>query len=379
MKVNPLGSSSWEKVIRQIKIWVLIPHLPSDDPNIQYYYDFSQSLAEYTKVFNEWQADWVWQPVTLEDFREVIDRICASANGKSPFILNLCDGDEINGSPGISVVKYLREKGVSFSGADENFYDITTSKATMKKAFDLFDVPTPVWEQILSPSQDVTGIFERLGTPLILKPAVSGGSMGVSVKNVVHNENELSEQVKHLYTGYHGWNLTLDGLVAEQFIKGPEFTTLIVGSYDKPDDCIIYEPVERNFHPSLPETEKFLSFDRLWEFYEKESAMPDGGNFYEYALPDEQLIPSLKQITLDAYIAVKGKSYARFDIRMDRESGKLFVLEANAQCGLSEDEDNTSIGAILRVSKKSFSQLIREIIQDALNKSKLERPAKKTI
>lgn len=379
MKVNPLGPSSWEKVIRQIKIWVLIPHLPSDDPNIQYYYDFSQSHAEYTKVFNEWQANWVWQPVTLVDFREVIDRICASANGKSPFILNLCDGDEVNGSPGISVVKYLEEKGVSHSGADEMFYDITTSKATMKKAFDQYDVATPVWEQILSPSQDVSGIFERLGSPLILKPAVSGGSMGVSVKNVVHNEQQLTEQVKHLYSGYHGWNLTLDGLVAEQFIKGPEFTTLIVGSYEKPDDCIIYEPVERNFHPSLPETEKFLSFDRLWEFYEKESAMPDGGNFYEYALPKEELIPSIKQITLDAYKAVKGKSYARFDIRMDRESGKLFVLEANAQCGLSEDEDNTSIGAILRVSKKSFSQLIREIIQDALNKRKLGKPAKKTI
>ncbi|MFL5772494.1 MAG: hypothetical protein ACJ75F_05000, partial [Flavisolibacter sp.] len=81
MKVNPSGPSSWEKVVRQIKIWVLVPHLPSDDPNIQYYYDFSQSLAEYTSVFSEWKADWVWQPVTLQDFTQVIDKICASANG----------------------------------------------------------------------------------------------------------------------------------------------------------------------------------------------------------------------------------------------------------------------------------------------------------
>jgi D-alanine-D-alanine ligase len=379
MKVNPSGPSSWEKVVRQIKIWVLVPHLPSDDPNIQYYYDFSQSLAEYTSVFSEWKADWVWQPVTLQDFTQVIDKICASANGRSPFILNLCDGDEINGSPGISVVKYLEEKGASYSGADEFFYHVTTSKATMKKAFDQHGVPTPAWEQILSPDQDITGIFQRLGSPLILKPAVSGGSMGVSVKNVVHNEQQLLDQVNHLYNGYHGWDLTLDGLIAEEFINGPEFTTLIVGSSENPDECILYEPVERNFHHSLPDTEKFLSFDRLWEFYEKESAMPDGGNFYEYALPDKKLIPSIKQITLEAYKAVKGKSYARFDIRMDSKSGKLFVLEANAQCGLSEDENNTSIGAILRVSKKTFSQLIREIIQDALNKRKLEKPAKKTI
>ena len=35
------------------------------------------------------------------------------------------------------------------------------------------------------------------------------------------------------------------------------------------------------------------------------------------------------------------------------------MLEVNAQCGLSEDEDYTSIGAILRYSGKTFSDLVR--------------------
>jgi len=42
------------------------------------------------------------------------------------------------------------------------------------------------------------------------------------------------------------------------------------------------------------------------------------------------------------------------------------MLEVNSQCGLSEDEDQTSIGAILRLSGKSFAELVFEIIQDAL-------------
>ena len=45
---------------------------------------------------------------------------------------------------------------------------------------------------------------------------------------------------------------------------------------------------------------------------------------------------------------------------------KLYVLEVNAQCGISEDEDYTSIGAILRFSKGSFSQVVRAILDDAL-------------
>jgi D-alanine-D-alanine ligase len=326
-------------------------------------------MKEFQQVFDELKLDWKWQPVTIHNFRKVIDMIATSENGKLPYILNLCDGDEINGVPGISVIHYLQEKGLCFSGASTDFYLNTTSKITMKKFFDAAGVSTPKWETVYDKEQSIEGIFDRLGSPLILKPSISGGgSMGISVKNVVNNEKELREQVQFLYDGYHGWNLTSDGLIIEQFINGPEFTTLIVGSYDRPDECIHYQPAERIFHSSLPDTERFLSFDRLWEFYENESAMPGKGNFYEYALPAKDLIPALHQITLDAYIAVQGSGYARLDIRMDAKTKKLYMLEVNAQCGLSDDEDHTSIGAILRLSAKSFTQLIAEIIQDGFRK-----------
>ena len=61
----------------------------------------------------------------------------------------------------------------------------------------------------------------------------------------------------------------------------------------------------------------------------------------------------------------RGKGYTRVDIRMDDQTKALYVLEVNAQCGISEDENFTSIGAILRFEGKSFSQLIIEILNDA--------------
>src|SRR5262249_50446000 len=144
----------------QLKIWLLIPQVVSDDPNIQYYYDFSQGLDEYKKVFDEMRVDWKWQPVTLNNFRKVIDEIAFSANGKMPFVFNLCDGDEINGVPGISVINYLQEKGLCFSGSSADFYDITTSKITMKEAFDRAGVSTPKWETIRNKDQSIEGIFD---------------------------------------------------------------------------------------------------------------------------------------------------------------------------------------------------------------------------
>jgi D-alanine-D-alanine ligase len=271
----------------------------------------------------------------------------------------------------------LEEKGLLYTGSDEYFYDITTSKIPMKKAFDNANVPTAPWEAITTRKQNIDVILEKLGSPVIVKPSVSGGSMGVGVRNVVSTKEALHEQVQQMFDGYRGWQLTSDGIIAESFITGPEYTVLIVGSYDKPGKAKIYEPVERVFHPSLPDKEKFLSFDRLWEIYEEEQPMPEQGNFYEYALPDRTLVEDIKRISWDSFVATKGKGYTRVDLRMDSATGKIFVLEINAQCGLSEDEDYTSIGAILRLSGKTFTQLVVAIINDAYQRKKVAAKALK--
>ncbi len=351
-----------------MKIWVLAPYLQKGDDNIDYYYDFSQSIAEYTSAFEELDMEWVWQPITITDYAQIIDNIVAEKETGIvfPVVFNICDGDEINGSPGISVVKLLQQKGLVYTGADEYFYEITTSKIPMKLAFDQAAIPTARWEAIHSPGQQIAGIFERLGTPLIVKPAVSGGSMGLGIKNVVKNLADLQNQIDLMFAGYRGWDLTTDGIVVESFINGNEYTTLIVGSYDQPALATIYNPVQRVFHPSLPEEERILSFDRLWEVYEEEEPMPNDGNFYEYEAPDPSILDELKKTSWDAFVATKGKGYTRVDIRQDSITGKLYVLEVNAQCGLSEDEDYTSIGAILRLSNKTFSDLVKKIIHAAL-------------
>jgi D-alanine-D-alanine ligase len=357
------------RLLRPYFIWVLAPHLESEDANLNYYYDFSQSIAEYTKVFDELKAEWKWQPVTIHNYKEIIAGIAGTANGKTPLVFNLCDGDEVNGTPGVSVIHELEKYGLIYTGSDAHFYTITTSKIPMKKAFDKAGVASANWRVITDKKGSVKGICKRVGTPIIIKPAVSGGSMGVSVKNVVHSEEELTERVEEIKKGYRGWNLLADGLFVEQFITGPEYTTFITGSADDADNCKVYEPVQRVFHSSLPEAEKFLSFDRLWEIYEDEAPMPANENFYEYTPVEPSLVPALKNLSLDAYKSCGGKGYTRIDIRQDAVTGKLYMLEANAQCGLSEDENYTSIGAILKQSGVSFTEVIMEILKDALRRS----------
>lgn len=351
---------------KELFVWVLAPFVDTSDESLKYYYDYTQSIDEFTKAFKELKIKWKWQQVTNDDFKIVIDRIVKKSSPENTVIVNLCDGDEINQAPGVNVLRYLSKTGLCFTGADEYFYRTTTSKILMKRVFEARNVPTPPWEIITDEHSDAKNVFKKLGHPVIVKPAISGGSLGVGIRSVVSTPASLIAQYDKLQEGYHGWNLVDGGVFAEKFIEGPEYTTLIVGNSANVRECKIYLPVERAFNQKLPAHEKFLSFDRLWEIYENESPVHENEDFYTYQTPDQGLLKGICKLSFDAYRAVRGKGYGRIDLRMDCQTGKMYVLEVNAQCGLSEDENFTSIGAILRLSGSNFGSLIATILRNAL-------------
>jgi D-alanine-D-alanine ligase len=346
------------------KVWVFAPYLDTDDSKLKNYYDYTQSISEFEKVFSDLSCEWEWANITLQNLSSQVSRVKHSGP-KQNIVFNLCDGDEINGAPGLSVIHALKANQIPFTGAEAYFYEITTSKITMKEAFDRLGVSTAKWQKLNGHFD--SKLFEKIGSPAILKPAVSAGSMGITSMNVVSNETEYTQSINKIKIGYNGWKVDEAGLLAEQFILGREFTVLMVGSYNRPEAIKIYTPIELVFHSALPETEKFLSFDRLWATYEEESEMPNGEDPYDYVpVTDETLLNRIQKLSLDAFHSVKGTGYGRLDLRMDTKTNTLFVLEVNAQCGLSDDENTTSIGGILKYSKKTFTDLVSEILDDAL-------------
>ena len=352
-------------------MWVLVPTVETTDPNLAYYNDFSQGEAEYARAFAALATPWQWTPITMAGARATLEGARDAARAgmdRAPILFNLCDGDESNGSPGLSVIHLLNELGLDYTGADAHFFDITTSKIVMKRAFARANVPTSPWEVIPPDGANIAGIFDRLGAPLILKPAISAGSLGIGTKNVVSDEHALREQCATLQRGYRGWALGDGGIFVERFVQGPEFTTFIIGSHEAPARRVVYVPVERLFHEGLPETEKFLSFDRLWEIYEQEAPIGNDEYLWNYKPVTGALAEEIMRISWAAYAALGGRGYGRVDLRQDRATGALQVLEVNAQCGLSEDENHTSIGAILRFAETPFSTAVRQIIDEALER-----------
>ena len=366
----------WRIPSNQLFIWAFIPYRITEQGMISEFYDHSAYRQELADVFAELGIAWKWQPIALENMHAIVEEVADSSKEYIPLVLNYCDGfEELDGYPGFSLVKLLEEKGIIFTGADANFCHRCDNKILMKR--DLVDagVATAPYE-VIADINHIEGSCERLGTPLIVKPATSYGSHGISLSSVVFSDEQMRVQVQRLLCGQHGMHFPLNSIFVERFVNGSEFTVFIVGSAQKPEQIKVYRPMERVFHSSLPETEQFLAYDR--EKDEQESSLSPQEPLCHYQLVASELQERLCELSKRAYCAVGGNGYGRVDVRMDKVSQELFVLEVNPNCAVSsfpiaeecdsreaEKHWETSVGTILHFSGIPFTKVMLEIIAEA--------------
>jgi D-alanine-D-alanine ligase len=337
-------------------IWAFAPFALREGRLEGFDFDTLQTKRELAEAFRELGLAWIWQPVIDTNVESVI----AQVPREESVVLNLCDGIEEAGTPGLCVVEALERAAIPFTGADSQFYKISTSKLIMKEMLNAAGVATPAFEALSSGK--LVGICSRVGVPLLVKPDVGAASAGVFLRSKVSRDEDVAALRDELLIATTP--RFCDGRVAfaERFIDGPEFTVFVMGNWRDPGSVRCLPAVERVFNASIADEEKFLTFERYWGFYSEE--MPDGQPFYGYAACDPQLAAVIEEISRRAYLAVQGKGYGRVDLRRDRVTGELFVLEVNANCGLSED-DQTSTGCILRFAGMTLADLLRIILRDA--------------
>ena len=197
-------------------------------------------------------------------------------------VLNLCDGSELDGSPGITVVKALEASGIPFTGGSSFFFEITTHKVPLKARLLAHGVSTSPYVPLRTFPEDLTRLEAEVGYPAFIKPEVSSGSSGISIKSRVTNAREVMDRIAVLLGGEDGEFYRQSGLYAERFIDGPEFTVFVVSDKTAPIGARAYPPVQRLFHSDLPAHERFLSFDRYWSEFKEESRLSPDQPFYRY-------------------------------------------------------------------------------------------------
>jgi D-alanine-D-alanine ligase len=359
---------------RPLLVWAFIPCLSEEQDFSNEEFNPSYFEEELAEAFAELDVMWKLKLITLENMRAVTEEVAASQSQYFSVVLNYCAGlDEIDGSPGASVVKLLETKGIPFTGADSHFFEVGDSKILMKHAFIDAGVSTAPFE-VLKDANSIWGLCDRLVPPLIIKPSTSFGARGISLGSVVHTDKEVIAQFQHLQQGQHGMQILSNSIFVERFIKGREFTVFVIGDSQQPEQVKTYPPVETVFHSGVPETERFYTRE-LWtgEAEQRTPLKPDE-SLYRYELAPTELHSELCGLAKRAYCSIGATGYGRVDIRLDETTQEIFVLEVNPAPAITSqsltmgtEKPNTSkVGTILHLADISFSDLILAILAEAL-------------
>lgn len=254
--------------------------------------------------------------INLLNYKAVLDSL------KNTLVVNLCDGTEEDGFPGLTVVKYLENLRLPFTGSDSRFFYNTTSKPVLKRLLEQSGVSTAAFVEIRPENIEncVDQAAEIVKFPMIIKPSISYASISISKDSVVDTKHEAISQIKKVIQD------NPDGIFVETFLAGKEFSAVVTGS--EKAGVVVYPVAERVFNPELPEREKILAFDQYWDGYDLEGGKGNGSVLYWYALAAEEWQKELQKIAKEAYLACEGNGYGRVDIRTrNRNELDAVVLE----------------------------------------------------
>lgn len=348
-------------------VLVFAPYIERNGELFSEHYDLPEYRAEIDGWMKSLGASWDWRPITSANLKSELDLAEASAKTGRAVVFNLCDGTQADGYPGINVVIGLAKRRIPYTGADPDFYRNTTSKALSKVLFAKAGVPTAPSFLLKSGAADLDRAIDAIGFPIFIKPDVSAGSYGIQVDSACYDRASAERKIAQLLGGLHGQHFARNGILAEAFIQGQEFTVLAVEDASAPLGLRVVPAGERVFDPRVPAKERFLAFERYWELPEESRRLPEGEPYYWYELAGQDLQAELADLTRRAIRAVGGAGYARVDIRYDEVRKQMFVLEVNAQCGLSAD-DSATVGSMLKLSGMNISQIVALVLQHGMQR-----------
>jgi D-alanine-D-alanine ligase-like ATP-grasp enzyme len=346
---------------------VFIPYKEEPEGPRSPQYDLPGYRAEIDAWMRELGVEWEWVPITFSSLATEVARARRLAEDEEFVVFNMCDGSTLDGYPGLEVVNALISEGLPFTGANAEFYQVTTSKKDSKARFVAAGVPTAPWV-VASTDEDVERAVATLPLPLFVKPDVSAGSSGIQIGSVVRDLASARRQVAALRQGLHDRRGTEFGdVLIESFIQGREFTVLLIEDPREPLGVFVLPPGERVFDPRVRPSERFLAYERYWGLPEAERPIPAGDPYYWYELAPPSLRPAISDIARRAFRAVNGEGYARVDFRLDERTGHFYVLEVNSQCGLSSD-DSSSVGTMLNLCGVKMTAIIDRILRHGMTR-----------
>ena len=269
-------------------------------------------------------------------------------------VFNLTESYAGDDTKEMNVAAYMDLIGLPYTGAGPHAHFLAQDKATAKKMFHFHDIRTPYFATAYRGNIDHA---HDVKFPLIVKPQLEDGSIGIDAEAVVNSVKELMERVEYVQNEFDSPALI------EEYIEGREIYAAILGSYEKTE---VLPLVELDLS-QLPEgTPRIASRDVKFERHTKAYKVTKSKIAEDL---DEATTQKLSETALAAYRAVKLRDYGRIDMRLTPE-GDVYVIEANPNPWLSSKHE---FAMAAKKSGRSYTQLISDILDLALERNRQEK------
>lgn len=294
--------------------------------------------------------------VTFFDFNNLPKAFDDLQKRNVDLVFNVCE--RINDSSLLEphAAAILDTLQIPYTGSNPFTLGLCIDKIRVKKLLNYHNIPTPKWDYAYTLEDEIRDDFRY---PLIVKPANTDNSIGITNDSVVTNRQELERQLKKII-GEMGRPALI-----EEYIEGDEYDVTIIGSDE--DDLRVL-PLSRSIFKEMPAG--------YWHIYPFDAKWSHGDNPYDKIVVqrppkniDKKLEALISEIALDTYNILDCHDYGRVEIRVD-DQGNPYVLELNPNPSINIDD---CVPACAEVVGMDYGQFLEEIMKMTIKRYK-DRP-----
>jgi D-alanine-D-alanine ligase len=242
-----------------------------------------------------------------------------------------------------NVVSYIELLRLSYTGCNPRGLILARDKALSKKLLAYHRIPVPNFTVVRRGRR--TQLSKKLRFPLIVKSLFFEASTGISQASVVENEEQLERRVQFVHESLGS------AAIVEQFIDGRELYVGVVGN-----QRLDVFPVWEMSFDKMPENRWHIATERVkWstQYQKRHGIMTDAATLAA------DVTEQIQRIAKRTYRSLDLSGYARIDLRMDDETGRVYVIEANPNPNLAYGED---FAESAEVSGVSYERLLERIL-----------------
>lgn len=294
---------------------------------------------------------------TFFDFNDLPKVFNELRSSEIDIVFNVCE--RINGSSllephAVAILDALR---IPYTGSNPFTLGLCIDKIRVKKLLAYHNIPTPAWDYLYSLDDTLRN---DLHYPLIVKPANSDNSIGITNDSVVSDKEQLYAQLERVVVA-----LGSPALV-EEYIEGDEYDISIIGSDENdlrvlPLSRSVFDKMPKNMWHIYPYEAKFGSTD-LYKKYITVQRPPKGVT--------KKLESLISEIALDTYNILDCHDYGRVEVRVDKDNN-LYVLELNPNPSINIGDCVPSVAELIGLD---YGDFIEEVLRMAIERYRNNPP-----